>query len=82
METNVGSPPMVRRTSRAARSRIDSVAKLLDGPPVLFGVGLGDSRRFPDRVSDISMGEFHFAFSTSPLIGAADAGSGVQESGM
>ena len=49
-DTNVGSPPMVRRTSPRQQLRVDVVAERLDLGPLLFGVRLGDARRFPDAL--------------------------------
>src|SRR5678816_2430559 len=41
---------------------IDIVAKLLNGPPLCFGIGLGDPRRLPDARDRHFVGELHFAF--------------------
>src|SRR4030095_15694325 len=40
---------------------IDIVAKLFNGPPLCFGIGLGDPRRFPDARDRHFVGELHLA---------------------
>ena len=72
METKVGSPPMVRRTSLATRSRVDLLAERVEpaqDSSVNGSVTRGASRR---RVTLISKPNFTSAGSTAPLIGAAE----------
>ena len=44
-ETNVGSPPIVRRTSPASQVASIALAERVDRLPLLVGVRLGDARR-------------------------------------
>jgi hypothetical protein len=48
METKVGSPPMVRRTSFAIQSRIDLSPSAFERLPALVGERLGDARMLGD----------------------------------
>ena len=48
IETNVGSPPIVRRTSPADEIGVDRASAREDRLPLRVGVGLGDARRFDD----------------------------------
>ena len=48
IETNVGSPPIVSRTSPRRSSASTRVAERVDRPPLLLGVRLGDARRLVD----------------------------------
>ena len=81
-ETKVGSPPMVRRTSPAAsaRSTAAPIARMSCHCASVYGlVTRGVSRT---RVTVISKPNSVSHFSTAPVIGAADCGSGVAASGM
>ena len=48
IETKVGSPPMVRRTSPVVSSLVDRLAQGVDRRPLLVGIGLGDARLLDD----------------------------------
>src|SRR5262245_22321300 len=43
------------------KAGIDIAAKLFNGPPLCFGIGLGDPRRFPDARDRHLVGELHLA---------------------
>ncbi|SHV83088.1 Uncharacterised protein [Mycobacteroides abscessus subsp. abscessus] len=82
IETKVGSPPTVNRTSRSAirssmtapRARIDSHACSVYGR-----VTRGSSCT---RVTTLTKSRVDSQGSTAPVIGAADSGCGVADSGM
>ena len=62
IETKVGSPPMVRRTSPLGQRRVDLVAERIEGGPGILGKRLRDSRVFRDAVDlhvegEIDLGE-------------------------
>ena len=48
IETKVGSPPMVRRTSFCLQRRVDLVAQRVEALPAFVGEGLGDPRMLGD----------------------------------
>jgi hypothetical protein len=84
VETKVGSPPMVRRTSWALSFLVDLAAEGLDLAPLLLAVGEGDARRFHharDAMWKSNLVSISSA-SLAPLIGAAVTGSEVAASGM
>src|SRR5262249_45142632 len=60
---------------------IDMVAELIDGPPFFIGIRLCDPGASQIRVTAISCENFTSHLSMVPVTGAADPGSGVQESG-
>jgi hypothetical protein len=82
IDTNVGSPPIVSRTSpaasrsstRAPNAQIESQAASLYG-----SVTLGSSWT---RVTRLEKSNVVSHGSVAPVIGAADAGCGVADSGM
>ena len=82
-ETKVGSPPMVSRTSPALQIGIHLVAERDDFVPLLFGVRLGDARRFVDALHrHLVMERRCRRDRAAPEMGAALLASGVQASGM
>ena len=62
METNVGSPPIVRRTIMFLKIEIDAMAERFDLCPLFFGVRLGDTRRFSHACDLHRMIKIRFAF--------------------
>ena len=78
IDTNVGSPPIVSRTSPARQLGVDAVAERFDRLPLLVGVRLGDARRLVDAPHGHLVAEASTSHSsTAPVTGAALDGSGV-----
>jgi hypothetical protein len=73
---------MVSRTSPARKLGIDLMAERRDFLPLLFGIRLGDARRFEIRCTVISCPNSVSQGRAAPEIGAALLASGVQASGM
>ena len=66
IETKVGSPPMVRRTSSAIELLVDLLAESVERLPRFFRKGLGDARMFGDAFDahvelEIDVGETRHA---------------------
>ena len=71
-ETNVGSPPMVRRTSCAVEIGVDLLAERVEPRPGLVGERLRDARRLADALDAHVEAEFDIRRSPAlPEIGAA-----------
>ena len=81
IETNVGSPPTVSRTSPAA-SRSSTRAPSAQMAPTRPGVRQCDPRVLVDAADDIGEVNVVSHVSVAPVIGAADSGCGVADSGM
>ena len=85
IDTNVGSPPIVSRTSSRSRSRSTCRPERLDRRPLILAVRLGDARRLVDArdahlegelLADVIRRRPRPPTSTNREIGAAVAGSG------
>ena len=60
--TNVGSPPIVMRTSSVLQLLLDAPAELVDGEPLLVAVRLRDARRLDDALHAHQVLERRLAF--------------------